>query len=61
MKILHVITSLRMGGAEKLVTELVPRLITRGHQVDVAVFDGVETPLMAQLKSKECKVFSLGK
>jgi len=61
MKILHVITSLRTGGAEKLVTDLVPRLVERGHQVDVAVFDGLETPFMKQLKTQGCKVISLGK
>lgn len=61
MKILHVITSLRTGGAEKLVTDLVPRLKERGHQVDVAVFDGLETPFMKQLETQGCKVISLGK
>lgn len=61
MKILHVITSLRTGGAEKLVTDLVPRLKERGHQVDVAVFDGFETPFMERLKAQDCKVISLGK
>lgn len=61
MRILHVITSLRTGGAEKLVTDLVPRLIERGHQVDVAVFDGIGTPFMARLKGVGCKVISLGK
>ena len=61
MKILHVITSLRTGGAEKLVTDLVPRLIERGHQVDVAVFDGIETPFMSMLKQRGCKVITMGK
>lgn len=61
MKILHVITSLRTGGAEKLVTDLVPRLKERGHQVDVAVFDGLETPFKKRLKEQGCKVISMGK
>lgn len=61
MKILHVITSLRTGGAEKLVIDLVPRLKERGHQVDVAVFDGIVTPFMDKLKEQGCKVISMGK
>ena len=61
MRILHVITSLRTGGAEKLVTDLVPRLIERRHQVDVAVFDGIETPFMVKLKKQGCKVIAMGK
>ena len=61
MKILHVITSLRTGGAEKMVTDLAPRMKKRGHQVDVAVFDGFETPFMERLKAQGCKVISLGK
>lgn len=61
MKILHVITSLRTGGAEKLVTDLAPRLKERGHQVDVAVFDGLETLFMKRLKEQGCRVLSMGK
>lgn len=59
MKILQVITSLRMGGAEKLVTEMVPRMIQYGHQVDVLVFDGTETPLKQELEKKGVTIFSL--
>lgn len=40
MKILHVINTLKTGGAEKLVSEIVPRLIKLGNKVDVFVFDG---------------------
>ena len=61
MKILHVITSLRTGGAEKLVTDLVPRLIERGHLVDVAVFDAINTPFMSILNKQGCKVITMGK
>ena len=61
MKILHVITSLRTGGAEKLVTDLVPRFKKLGYHVDVAVFDGIETPFMERLKAQGSEVISLGK
>ena len=46
MKILQVITSLEMGGAETLVVNLIPRLQVLGHTVDLCVFNGAETPLM---------------
>lgn len=63
MKILQVITSLQTGGAEKIVVDLVPRLRKRGHVVDVAVFNGVETPLMNQLRQDvpEVKIYKFGK
>ena len=44
MKILQVITSLLPGGAEKIVTDLSLGLKDRSHEVDIAVFDGSDTP-----------------
>ncbi|MCE2617190.1 MAG: glycosyltransferase [Phocaeicola sp.] len=60
MKILQVITSLRTGGAEKLVIDLVPRLREKGNQIDVALFDGIDTPFKHRLKECGCKVYDLG-
>lgn len=60
MKILHVITSLRIGGAERLITTVVPRLRVRGLDVDVALFDGAETDFKQQLRRTGCTIFSLG-
>lgn len=62
MKILHIITSLKIGGAEKLVTEMLPRLAAKGHQVDLVLFDGSFTPLLQFLEGKECRIykFSIG-
>lgn len=62
MKILQVITSLEVGGAETLVVNLVPRLQALGHTVDLCVFNGVETPLMQKLKadSPQTKIYTLG-
>ena len=62
MRILQVITSLDMGGAETLVVNLIPRLQALGNTVDLCVFNGTETPLTQRLK-KECpqtKIFTLG-
>ena len=61
MKILHVITSLRTGGAEKLVIEIVPRLMQKGHQVDVALFDGIDTPFKKELTKCGCKIYDWGR
>lgn len=59
MKILEVISSLRAGGAETLVTRLVPLLNNTGHKVDVLVFDGESTPLKIELEKNGINVFSL--
>ena len=60
MKILYVITSLRTGGAEKLVVQLSGFMKGRGHQVDVALFDGVETDFKKDLESLGVKIYSFG-
>lgn len=60
MKILQVITSLRTGGAEKLVVDLTISLRKKGHQVDVALFDGIETPFKQRLAESGCQVICLG-
>lgn len=63
MKILQVITSLETGGAETLVVNLVPRLRALGHEVDVCVFNRVETPLMERLRRENpgIKIWGLGR
>lgn len=58
MKILHVITSLRTGGAEKLMVDLLPRLKALGHDVDLLLFDGVRTPFKDSIVSLGINVFS---
>ncbi|GAB6975893.1 glycosyltransferase [Prevotella falsenii] len=62
MKILQVITSLEIGGAETLVVNLIPRLCALGHTVDLCIFNGTETPLMQRLKveSPQTKIYALG-
>ena len=61
MKILHVITSLRIGGAERLITEIVPLMISNGHQVDVLLFNGEETSFKNVLEAKGIKIISFSK
>ncbi len=52
MRILHVITSLQTGGAEKLMVDLLPRLRDMGLEVELAIFDGRITPFFEQLHEK---------
>ncbi len=61
MKILHVITSLHTGGAEKLMLDLIPRLKEHGHQVDLLLFDGSDTPFLQEAKALGISVIDLGK
>lgn len=56
MKILHVINTLKTGGAENIVTQLAPRLKAYGLDVEVAVFVGTETPFLKQLRSQGIKI-----
>lgn len=51
MRILHVITSLRTGGAEKLMVDLLPKLRELGNDVEILLFDGTSTPFYDQLIS----------
>lgn len=56
MNILHVITSLHIGGAEKLMSDLLPRLKEKGHEVSLFLFDGVDTPLLRSLDSQGIRI-----
>lgn len=60
MKILHVITSLRTGGAEKLMVDLLPRLKARGYDVDLLIFDGTDTPFRRDVEAAGITVYDLG-
>lgn len=59
MKILHVITSLKVGGAEKLLVDILPILNSTGHKADVLLFDGVNTPFKQMLLNKGINVYHL--
>ncbi len=58
MRILQVITDLRTGGAENLIVQMVPMMIARGHEVEVAVFNGVDTPFKRQLEGAGVRIHS---
>lgn len=45
-----------MGGAEKLMVDLLPRLRDKGVDVELAIFDGRVTPLYKELALKDIKI-----
>lgn len=59
MKILHVITSLRTGGAEKLLVDLLPAFKSMGHTVELLLFDGTVTPFYTQLRKDGINIHHL--
>ena len=61
MKVLHVITSLCTGGAEKLMVDLLPGLNQRGVDVSICLFDGIDTPFKQKLTVSQIPIFELGK
>ena len=56
LKILYVITSLRTGGAERLVVDLAKKLTEQGHIVEILILDGSVTPFMQELKDLGIKI-----
>lgn len=61
MKILHVINSLEIGGAEKLVADLLPIIKNKGHKVDLLLFNGVETSLKKELIANKINIIEFTK
>lgn len=59
MRILHVITSLHTGGAEKLMVDLLPLLREMGNSVELLLFDGTLTPFHIELEQKGIKINKL--
>ena len=60
MKILQVITSLRTGGAERLVTDFSKGFAAAGDLVEVLLFDGSRTPMVEELEAAAIPVYGLG-
>lgn len=56
MRILHSITSLQTGGAEKLMVDLLPRLRDLGNDVELLLFDGTKTPFYKELENIGIKI-----
>ena len=60
MKILHVITSLYTGGAERLMVDLLPLLCDDCEtEVELLLINGVETPFKKRIEERGIKVTAL--
>lgn len=59
MRILHVITMLDIGGAERLMVDLLPRLRDMGHDVELLLFNGVDTPFRTKLEEQGIRIYEL--
>lgn len=58
MRILQIINSLNIGGAEQLVVGLIPRLRKLGCEVDLCIFNGTDSDLtrrVEELQATTCK------
>lgn len=60
MKILQVINSLGLAGAERLVSEMAPIMNHMGHQTDVLVFNGTKSAFICDLQKQGVTVHVLG-
>lgn len=61
MRILQVVTSLNLGGAENVVARLSAELRMRGFEVDVAVFNRRNAFLENAVRAAGCGIFFLGR
>ncbi len=61
MRVLHIINSLQIGGAEKLLVDLVPLLNRQPYEVAVLLIDGQDSFLLKQLRQTGVMVHTLGK
>lgn len=60
MKVLHVITSLKTGGAEKLMVDILPRLKATGVSCELLSFDGEKTPFRTALEREGITIYDFG-
>tara|TARA_B110000090_G_C13379372_1_gene445157 strand:- start:418 stop:1518 length:1101 start_codon:yes stop_codon:yes gene_type:complete len=61
MKILQVINSMAMGGAEKLLVDTIPLLEKQGIEVDILLLNGANHPFKTKLvSSMQGQIISLG-
>lgn len=60
MRILHVITNLHTGGAEKLMVDLLPRLCNNGVEAELCLFNGTNTPFLERIKEEGVIIHVLG-
>ena len=59
MKILHIINSLEIAGAERLMTSLLPLMSEQGHQTELLVLNQKRTPFYELLLKKGITIHTL--
>ena len=59
MRILHAITTLDVGGAERLMVDLLPQLQNMGYEVDLLLFNGVDTAFREELEQQGIRIYEL--
>ena len=57
---MHAITSMETGGAEHLMVDLLPQLRRLGCEVELALFDGHDTPFKREVEAAGIVTHSLG-
>ena len=57
MKILHIITSLELGGAEKLLTELLPAQKKYGYAVELMILSDINAVFKKDLEEKGIEIY----
>jgi glycosyltransferase involved in cell wall biosynthesis len=61
MRVLQIITSLRTGGAEKLLLDSIPLYIAKGIDMELLLLNGEETPFLKELEKQNVTIHSLSK
>ncbi|MBD5632815.1 MAG: glycosyltransferase family 4 protein [Clostridia bacterium] len=61
MKILHIINSLEIGGAQRLLSDLIPIQIQQGLEVDVLVGDDKESKFSEIISNSECNILKINR
>lgn len=59
MKVLHIINSLEIGGAQRLLSDLIPLQIQEGLEVDVLVGEDCESEFSYNIKKSGCDILRL--
>lgn len=59
MEVLHIINSLEVGGAQKLLADILPLMKCKGVNVSLLVLKSVDTPFNFQIKNSGVRIFSL--
>lgn len=61
MKLLHIITSFEIGGAQRLLSDLIPIQVSQGFDVSVAVNRNIDNAFSKKLKDSGIRIIEIGK